>query len=112
MSHFKIPAPKAATRTRILAYLGCLHKDEWVVARKLCLDLLLPFTTAKNTLAGLEDRMLVEKKISNIRGVYAEFRIHPHAAIRATHPVTGKTELVAFVPPEWDDQYGKRPNAN
>ena len=89
-----------AVRTKILAYLGQLRPEEYAPARKLCYHLNLRFSTAKNTLTMLEERGLVEKIISNDKGVVALFRIDPHANMKG----------IPFVPPEWSDAYGKHPH--
>ena len=104
----KIPTPRITNaRIRILAYLGQLKKDSFVSARTLCLDLDIRYTTAKNILSGLEDRMLVEKRLSNKPNVVAEFRLHPGAHI------AGKDNaLIPYIPPEWDDAYGKHPHSS
>ena len=104
----KIPTPRSTNaRIRILAYLGQLKKDSFVSARNLCLDLDLRYTTAKNILSGLEDRMIVEKRISNKPNIVAEFRLHPGAQV-----ATKDNNLTAYIPPEWDDAYGKHPHSS
>lgn len=112
-----------STRTKILAYLGELKPGVFVSAKKLCYDLALRFTTAKNTLTMLEDRGLVEKKITNIKGTVASFRIDPNAGTMATvekvqltgtgtSVMTTERRLIPYVPPEWSDAYGKHPNSS
>lgn len=98
------------TRTRILAYLGQLKPDEWASARKLCYDLDLRFTTAKNVLTALEDRGWVEKMISSDKGIIAKFRIDPAAITKQITP-EGTSKMVGFIPPEWEPAYGRHPHA-
>lgn len=111
-----------STRTKILAYLGELKPDDFVSAKKLCYDLALRFTTAKNTLTLLEERGLVEKKITNIKGTVASFRIDPNAGTittvekvqqtgTGTSMITYERRLIPYVPPEWSDAYGKHPSS-
>ena len=104
----KIPTPRSTNaRIRILAYLGQLKKDSFVAARNLCLDLDIRYTTAKNILSGLEDRMIVEKRLVNKPNVVAEFRLHPGA-----HIADKDNTLIPYIPPEWDDAYGKHPHSS
>lgn len=98
-----------SARTKILAYLGQLRVGEWVSARKLCFDLQLRYTTAKNSLAGLEDRDLVHKRISNLKGVVAEFQLNSSATVKVQN-TRGEVVNVAYVPPDWSDAYGKHPH--
>lgn len=88
-------------RTKILAYLGQLKKDEWKSAPDLCRDLSIRYSSAKTTLQMLEERGLVEKVITNRRGIVAMFRIDPRAS----------KDGIPYVPPEWHDGYGKHPHA-
>lgn len=106
-------APAGVTKalTRILAYLGELHADEWVAAKQLCDHLNLRFTTAKNALAAAEERGWIEKKISNRPRVIASFRIHPGAGVVRVDEKTGETTMKKFIPPEWKDEYGKHPHS-
>jgi len=99
----------AGTRTKILAYLGQLKGASFVSAKKLCYDLQLRYTTAKNTLTTLEERGLVEKKIETEKGTVALFRIDPAATQLMRNSVNLRT---AYVPPEWSDAYGKHPCIN
>lgn len=109
-----------STRTKILAYLGELRPTEFVSAKKLCYDLALRFTTAKNTLTLLEERGLVAKKITTTHGTVALFQIDPNAGTMATVEISQQTgtgtnvmtterRLIPYVPPEWSDAYGKHP---
>ncbi len=111
-----------STKTKILAYLGELKPGDYVSAKKLCYDLALRFTTAKNCLTTLEDRGLVDKMITNNKGTVALFRIDPNAGKIKDFVVTQKTEtgtsvmtterrLIPYVPPEWSDAYGKHPSS-
>lgn len=93
-------------RVKILAYLGQLKKDEFVAARKLVLDLDLRYTTAKNVLEQLEERGYVQKIVSNHRGVFAKFRLDPGA-----YKLLNSGSQQPFVPPEWEDAYGRHPYA-
>lgn len=103
-----------STRTKILAYLGELKKDEFIPVRKLIYDLGLRFTTAKNVLSTLEEEWIVEKRITNKRGIIASFRIMPTAVMQrkvngvatVNHP---DGDYVPFVPPEWEAEYGQHP---
>lgn len=117
-----VPGGVTSTRTKILAYLGQLKPDDFVSATRLCCDLALRFTTAKNTLTLLEERGLVEKKIRNEKGTIAEFRIDPNAGKivgleevtvkltgTGTSVMTTERRFVPYVPPEWSDAYGKHP---
>ena len=103
----------AFTRTRILAYLGQLQHGEFVSSGKIINDLQLRRTTAKNTLDYLEERGLVEKRISNDRRVVAEFRIHPDSVQVDTSKqvVNGLPATTPYLPPEWSDVYGKHPHS-
>jgi hypothetical protein len=102
------------TRTRVLAYLGELRPGEFVPVRKLIYDLSLRFTTAKNVLSSLEEEWIVEKRITNKRGIIASFRIMPTAVMQRkvngvatmNHPMG---DFVPFVPPEWEASYGQHP---
>lgn len=95
------PNGKILVRTKILAYLGQLKKDEWRSAPDLCRDLSIRYSSAKNTLEMLEERGLIEKVITNRRGIVAVYRIDPRAAANG----------IPYVPPEWHDGYGKHPHA-
>jgi predicted ArsR family transcriptional regulator len=100
----------SSTRTRILAYLGQLRAGEYVPAKKLCNDLRLRFTTAKNTLTLLEERGLVEKQVTTARGTVASFRIAADACT-VSYNKDGSRRLLPYCPPEWSDAYGKHPNS-
>ena len=107
---------RATARTKILAYLGELKPGVFISSQKLCCDLALRFTTAKNVLTTLEDLGLVQKKITTEKGTVASFRINPNAGSIATvEKLTGngtsimEQRIVPFVPPEWSDAYGKHP---
>jgi hypothetical protein len=103
-----------STKTKVLAYLGELKKDEFVPVKKLIYDLGLRFTTAKNVLTALEEEWIVEKRIVNKRGIIASFRIMPTAVMQrkvngvatVNHP---DGDYVPFVPPEWEASYGQHP---
>jgi len=101
----------AAVRTKILAYLGELKKDEFVPAMKLCRDLDLRFTTAKNTLTMLEERGFVEKLVSNNPGIVASFRLDPSAGIKNKGQGIEQDTFIPYIPPAWSDAYGKHPHA-
>lgn len=95
-------------RTRILAYLGQLHSNDTVSARKLCYDLDLRFSTAKSVLTALEERGWVSKVISNDKCVVALYAIHPDAVVKTT-TTDGRDTMVAMIPPEWEPAYGRHP---
>ncbi len=104
----------SSTRTRILAYLGELKPDDFVPAMKLCCDLSLRFTTAKNTLTMLEERGLVEKRKEPNKGSVVSFRIDPEAGTVQPNRVaeqgaTMTKSFVPYIPPQWSDAYGKHP---
>ena len=102
----------SSTRTKILAYLGQLKPEEFISAKRLCYDLALRFTTAKNTLTLLEERGLVTKLITSNKGVVASFKIASDAG--KYQPRTDGAEgmrFVPYVPPEWSDAYGRHPYA-
>lgn len=100
----------ACTRTKILAYLGELHPDEFVPVKKLILDLDLRFTTAKNMLTKLEQEWIVEKKITIDKGTIASFRISPTAVMeKVVNGMVITGTFVPFVPPEWEASYGRHP---
>lgn len=106
----------APARIKILAYLGELKPGDFVSAQKLCYDLALRFTTAKNVLTTLESLLLIEKKITTEKGTVASFRISPNAGTIATvekdigiGTSVMEQKIVPFVPPEWSDAYGKHP---
>jgi hypothetical protein len=94
-----------SAKTKILAYLGQLKPDDWADSKKICLDLDLRFTTAKNTLSLLETRDMVEKIVTTTKGTRAKFRLNP------TYQVSNGSRLVPYVPPEWSPAYGKHPNS-
>lgn len=81
-----------SVRTKLLAYLGQLRPEEYRSARRLCYDLNLRFSTAKNTLEMLEERGFVEKVISNKKGRVALFRIDPHATADGSPYVPPRVE--------------------
>ena len=98
----------ASTRTKILAYLGELKPGEFVAVRKLIFDLGLRFTTAKNVLGKLEEEWIVDKRITTTRGTAASFRISPEAKTMKNN-ADGSTLVSPYVPPEWNEEYGKHP---
>lgn len=98
-----------SARTKILAYLGQLKKDDFIPAKKLCYDLGLRYTTAKNTLTMLEERGLVEKKIENVKGTVASFRIDPDATEKRNGVAMEQIRIVPYTPPEWSEAYGHHP---
>ncbi len=99
-----------AVRTKILAYLGALKPGDFASARRIVYDLDLRFTTAKNTLDMLEARGLVEKVISNKKGIVAMFRIDP-AAVEKVEVSPGVAQMKPYIPPDWEDAYGKHPGS-
>lgn len=100
-----------STRTKILAYLGQLKPDEYVSAKRLCYDLALRFTTAKNTLTLLEERGLVNKMITTTKGTVASFKIASDAGVYVVKEGTPERRFIPYVPPEWSDAYGRHPYA-
>ncbi len=97
------------TKTKILAYLGELKKNEWVLATKLCLHLNLRYTTAKNTLAMLEHQGLVAKEISKERGTVALYCIPVDTSVKLWE--NSRWVHKPFIPPEWSAAYGQHPHA-
>jgi hypothetical protein len=101
--------PDPDSKVKIMAYLGQLRPREWVLATKLCLDLNLRFTTAKNSLQQLEDRGIVAKKKETDHGTVVLFCIPPGTIQRRW--IDDRWIETPLIPPEWDDTYGKHPSA-
>jgi predicted transcriptional regulator len=101
--------PDMDSKIKIMAYLGQLKPGEWVLATKLCLDLNLRFTTGKNSLTQLEDRGLIAKRKETDGGTVVLFCIPPGTLQRKWKD--DRWIDTPYIPPEWDDAYGKHPHS-